>query len=448
MPIGQRHEGVKSGFDHSVVSGGYPSTPMTRTTGSRLAHPLLIYGGTWTIVFFLYSLGLSGQLIYEADEFYYLYFCILGAFLAGFCYMGAVIAAVKGYRPQKETRASFQPNQLSMIEESVFWRRTATLLKVWAALTLIEIVVSGGIPIIWLFTGNGKTYADFGIHSFHGLLMSLLMACSIISSYLFLETKKRKFIVVPLCAIAWFVVSITRAYIVGIIFQTLFLFLTVRRAKVSQISKIALGMLFLILAFGFIGDLRSGGDELIRALGRPTERYPDWLPTGFLWVYVYLATPLNNLFNEISLNPSIDGFSIAVTTSQLFPTLLRDIIFPANSLQQSALVDSSLNISTGLIGPYVDMGLAGIILFTCFLGAVANLFWSLRRERFFCVGYSFVAQALFISIFYESLLYLPNLFQLVWFWYILRPVSAAKHIQPILGGNAPSAILSKLPGVP
>jgi hypothetical protein len=66
------------------------------------------------------------------------------------------------------------------------------------------------------------------------------------------------------------------------------------------------------------------------------------------------------------------------------------------------------------------MGILGVTIFSFFIGAVAGLFWNLRRKRFFLLGYAFVAHSMALSVFYDEILFLPFLFQLVWFWYVLR----------------------------
>jgi oligosaccharide repeat unit polymerase len=397
---------------------------------SFAAHPVALFLGSWTFVFFLYSLHLSGQLIYDAADFFYLYVLIVGGFLAGYWY----VACLLYYLSRGDTSRFFLRSRQKRLaleipeDRDVLWHRTKTLFKLWAVLTIVEVVVSGGIPLLWIFSGSGKNYRDFGIQSLHGFLMSMLLSCSTVSFYIYLLSKRRRYTLLPCLTLIWLIASVTRGFFLGIIVQMLLLVLSTRRLNVAQIRNVVLGFVFLVVIFGIVGDLRSGGGDLIRAVGQPTERFPEWLPTGFLWAYIYLATPVNNLFNTIQLIPSVDGFSAAATTSQLFPSFIRDLIFPASSLMQGNLVDPHLNVSTGFIGPFLDMGLLGIAAFSFFLGLTAKLFWSLRRDAFFLLGYSFVAQALIFSIFYDVMLYLPYLFQLFWFWCLLRPKKVAVQL--------------------
>jgi oligosaccharide repeat unit polymerase len=392
-----------------------------RYESSLIAHPISIFVGIWTFVFFLYGLRLSDQLVYDVDDFSYLYACLIGSFLVGYWYVSALVAGIARGKSSKPTSRSFQTAKAITHDDYLMWRRALNLFKVWALLTIVEIIVSAGVPIVWLLTGSAKSYRDFGIQSLHGFLISILLACSTVSFYLFLGTKKGKYLALPLFSLSWFVVSITRGFLIGLLLQLLCLSLVMKRPTFAQVMKIIAGFVVLVIFFGVIGDLRSGGGDLIRALGQPTDRYPDWLPTGFLWAYIYLATPLNNLFNTIRLNPSIDAYSLVGTTAQLFPTFIRTLLFSEASLTQGDLVDANLNVSTGFLGSYVDMGLLGIALFSGLLGASACVFWTFRRDRFWLFAYSFLAQALFLSIFYNLVLDLPCLFQLFWFWYLLRP---------------------------
>ena len=383
---------------------------------SIAAHPVTVFVGTWAFVFLLYSLGLSEQLIYSVSDFSYVFLAITGPFLLGYWYVQRMLTLASRANPTRTSapaESALEPAQIKLM-----WRRTLGLLTIWGLMSVVEIVFSGGLPIVWLVTGSSKSYRDFGIPSLHGLLMSVLMACATVSFLIYLETKQRRYLTIPFLGVAWFILSITRAFMMGLILQLLFLGLARKPLTGIQITKIFVGFICLVIVFGYIGDLRNG-EGLIRAIGRPTDRFPDWLPTGFLWAYIYLATPLNNLFNTIELNPWTDHFTLAATTSQLFPTFIRGLIFPETLVTQGNLVDENLNISTSFAPPFLDMGLIGIVLYGLLFGSAAGVFWFFRRQRYFLLAYAFVAQALALSIFFSFLLALPFLFQLVWFRYLL-----------------------------
>jgi oligosaccharide repeat unit polymerase len=393
-------------------------TPLS--SGSMLAHPIVIFVGIWSTTFLLYSLGLSEQLIFNASDFAYVYTTLIGSFLAGYFYTSIFTRCLPISNRTWASDKGIPGSHDTIVDRShTIWNRIKLLFLAWAGITALEIVVSGGLPIIWLLTGSAKTYRDFGLPSLHGFLMSVILACSALSFYMFLTLRQTRYLAIPVFSLIWFTVTVTRNYLIGDLLQMLFLFLALRRPSRRQITRIVCGVFVLVVFFGFLGDLRSGGSDLIRAVGRPTDRFPDWLPTGFLWAYIYLTTPLNNLFNTITLNPSIEDFSLVASTSQLLPTFIRVAIFP-QTLSQGDLVDENLNVSTGFVGPYTDMGLFGIGLFGALIGILANVFWSFRQSLFFLLGYLYIAQAMVLSIFFNQVLFLPYLFQLFWFWLLLR----------------------------
>src|SRR5579864_9613792 len=130
---------------------------------SIASHPICIFVGTWAFVFLLYSLSLSGQLIYRASDFSYLFVCIAGPFLVGYWYVNRLLTLASRAGPSSPPRSAPPAGALELDSRRLIWRRTVGMLKIWSAITLVEIVWSGGLPIIWLFTGSSKTYQDFGI---------------------------------------------------------------------------------------------------------------------------------------------------------------------------------------------------------------------------------------------------------------------------------------------
>jgi len=393
-----------------------------RLWGSIVVHPVCVFAGVWTLAFMLYGLHLSELLIFDAKNFTYLYVAIVGSFLAGYAYASAISFGLSRGTASDGGVTGFDFTDLVDGEAEIIWRRVWVLFWFWALCTIAEVVVSHGVPLMWLIEGAAKDYRDFGIPSVHGVLLSLLLGCSMVSYYLYLQTEERRFLSIPIFAVIWFLICITRGFFIGILLQFLFLYLCLNRIKMSQAIKIGLAILVVIVFFGIVGNFRSGSADLIRAVGQPTENFPTWLPTGFLWVYIYMATPLNNLFNTIELHPAVDYYTLSTTTAQLFPSFIRGLIFAKASLKQADLVNQNLNVSTEFIGPYLDMGVLGIVLFSLLFGILAKVFWSRRSSRVALLGYVFIAQAMALSIFYDILLDLPFLFQLAWFWYILRPL--------------------------
>jgi hypothetical protein len=61
---------------------------------SVLAHPVAIFCGIWTIVFLLYSAGWSGQLVFDIQEFLFVFVVILAFFLFGYGIIALIIRSL------------------------------------------------------------------------------------------------------------------------------------------------------------------------------------------------------------------------------------------------------------------------------------------------------------------------------------------------------------------
>ncbi len=400
-----------------------PEMRQNSPRSSIIAHPLCIFVGTWSLTFLLYSAAFSEQLIFKISDFFYVYILIIGGFLSGYC----LITLAPNRRPYSLSKQNEAIQYLMVVvgrHSEELWRRVVSVFAIWMLISIFEVIVSGGLPIIWLLTGSEKTYFDFGISSVHGFAISMLLSSATASFLLYLATKNGKFLLMPAVALAWFIISVTRAYIIGLSLQIFFLYFLVNRITFNITVRMVICLIVLVLFFGMFGDFRSSGgsDALINALARPTQNYPDWLPSGFLWVYLYITSPLNNLLNTITQSPFLDSYSIASTLSVLFPTVIRNILFSSQALSQGDLLDESLNMSGAFVGPYLDFGLIGIIAYSLFIGCISALFWAYRYKPFYMLGYVYVATALFFTLFFNAIFFLPYAFQLILFWWFLRPL--------------------------
>lgn len=173
--------------------------------------------------------------------------------------------------------------------------------------------------------------------------------------------------------------------------------------------------------FGYMGDIRSGSSAF-RAVARPTSSYPDWLPSGVLWFYIYITSPLANLVNtSLSTRPTGDLF-FSHTVLFMFPTPLRNAIYGGqfSEDQQSAgdLITANLTVSSAYVGPYLDNGFVGIGCYSALLGILSAYCWKKRKSFRNELRYAIIGQCLLFSIFWNFLFYNPLLGQVFWIYII------------------------------
>jgi oligosaccharide repeat unit polymerase len=375
-----------------------------------LIRPFVLACGTWCLVAFLYSLHLSSLLLFETREVVQttLYICLP---IVCVSLVPQLLQGASTKRANRDVLVESPP--ISLIET-----RVRQCLWGWVVLAIIETIVSGGIPIIWLMTGNSKTYFDYGIPSIHGMVNSLLLALAATSFALYLYTGKKRHLGVPAFAVVWMILLITRGTILFLLAECIFIYLRLRRVRIGSIIRLALlGGLFLV-AFGIFGDLRSGA-EAFRNLAQPTANFPDWAPSGFLWAYIYITTPINNLMYTMHTIHPLYNPLLPNSAATLFPSVIRFLIYghqAANDATSGGLVVEALNVSTAYVGPYQDMGRFGIIGFSLISAAFCEVYFHKNGMRNI-LYFSMFSQTLVLSLFYNLLLSLPILGQLAWFYY-------------------------------
>lgn len=392
-------------FATSGSQNNLKSSPITRSRSIWL-HPMALFVATWCGVAFLYSLHLSDLLIFKDKEVQNLVLEILLPFLVTAIGSTALLKVLSRSFATSRIRSSWSPDQTE--------RRLVYLFRFWMLATCFEIIVSGGVPLFWLLRGIPKTYFDFGIPSIHGLLNSLLQAVALVRMAMFALTGKKKHLWVPTFVLVWSVVVVTRNMMIVVILEAAIATLSFRRVRGSTIIRLAATIMILILSFGAIGDLRSGADHF-RALAQPTANYPDWMPSGVLWGYIYLTTPVNNLLYTMDTVRPIRDVRCPNTTALLFPTVIRRLIYGSQSMEAESgeLVTQAFNVSTAFTSPYEDWGPIGIIAYSSFIAAVAVFYWNRNTLRDSLI-YAVLGQCLFLTVFFNHFFYLPVITQVVW----------------------------------
>jgi hypothetical protein len=203
------------------------------------------------------------------------------------------------------------------------------------------------------------------------------------------------------------------------------MYVRLRKVRSATFAQIGSGILMFVLAFGVIGDIRQGKSGLIRDLAQPTEAYPEWLPSGVLWAYIYITTPINNLLYTVEISHPINNALFPSTVSTLFPSVLRSAIYgdTLGDAESGSLVISAFNVSTAYVGPYQDFGFIGTSVFSAFIGIITLYFW-FRDDLRSILMYAVMTQCLVLTLFFDHFFYLPVITQLGWLWYFFT----ARHV--------------------
>lgn len=377
-----------------------------------LLHPAVVFSCIWFAVAFLYALHLSRLLLYTTDQVIEVTSYIWIPFFSAVTLYAIFHHFTKWAYP---SQPRVEKLKLDLLE-----RRLSIGFRIWVLLSTAEIIASGGLPIIWLFQHSTKTYMDFGVPSLHGVVNALLISIAVCRFAIYLITRQRKHLRIPIFLIIWSVLVVARSLMFGSLLEFAVVFLSIKKVRPVTIVRIVSGALIFILFFGFVGDLRQGSIDF-KGIAQPTERYPDWLPSGVLWVYIYVTTPINNLIYATESSPSANNALFPNTLSNLVPTVVRKIIFgPEASEGGSDLVTASFNVSTAYINPYQDYGMFGIALYSMLTALACQFFWyraGLRDLLIFAV----LMQCLIFTVFSNLFFLPPEIAQVLWLFCFFMP---------------------------
>lgn len=155
-----------------------------------MLHPLIVATSIWGVLLGLYTLHLSELLLFPVLELVPLALAIWTPF--------AIVALGYALWRPRILRQGYKPSVPGRAQLAVIEKRLRLLFRFWMVAAVFETLVSGGFPIVWLYTNRVKTYADYGVPSLHGLVNSLLLALALSRVGLYLFTKERRHLRVPL----------------------------------------------------------------------------------------------------------------------------------------------------------------------------------------------------------------------------------------------------------
>lgn len=361
-----------------------------------LANPALVYTVLWALALLLTGMRLTAQLV----ELSPLTVALVGANIVSFWVIYAIGALLLPLDPDP------WQSRRGGLDLPILRQFVSRLLVVWAAGTVVEIVYSGGIPILWLVTGvTEKDYRNFGIPSVHGLLTAVYLFCVTALLLLFLIERRTRDLLAVAALLGWSLMLMSRGALVWALLETLAVFLLVRRISAGRMLHVAGLALAGILLFGIAGDIRAGeGRQTLRDLTTEEGRFlAEDLPSGFLWVYIYVTSPVNNVNGGIErLQPLYRPY---YSTVNLLPTVIRERVYSdVDNKYAMTLVNEAFNTSTWYVNFLVDFGVRGAFVLVCGLQAlIVYLYRQACRGRAWGVlAYAAVFQALALSIFSDT----------------------------------------------
>jgi oligosaccharide repeat unit polymerase len=312
--------------------------------------------------------------------------------------MGVIYFLLRGMTPKKEINKQGLDNSVGPLK--VLIKR---LLIVWVLGSLFEIIYSGGLPLWWAFSGvPEKNYTDFGLPTFHGLMNALYLFSVTGLFFNFMVTRDRNTLRWSLLLLAWPVFMLGRGIVLCAVGQMAGVYFCLKRVSIKTGLVMVLAAIFLITVFGWTGDIRGRSTPFSYLVNtqRQSEVF-EFLPSGFLWFYVYVTSPLANVINNIDhIQPSYVPYHSIIN---LVPSFGRALIAPGLRADSLELVDQSLNVSTFYAGFLSDFGLIGALLAVCILQITCVMIYFPAHDKrpWAVLAYAVVFESILFSVFYN-----------------------------------------------
>ena len=397
-----------------------------------LSNPTIIYCLTWGLALFLYNLEVTTNVIGLNSPTIYLVVCSIVSFILSSFIVSFGSISLNGYKIKVQKNQFSDFNSLHKLE--IFKRIIKGIAIIWGILTFVEIVEFGGVPLITvvLFGNFDLNYTNFGLSSLHGLLNALYLTviCSLFILYQF--TKNKKYLYLTMALFIWPLLLMSRALMIWTlleIFSVYFIFNPVSTKKLFSLFFI---VLLVILVFGYIGDNRgeskdSGMERLTDTFVKDENRFiTDKIPSGFIWVYIYVTTPINNVvWNIDNIKPEYD---FKYTFGSLLPSVIRNDAKLGPSLE---LYEEAFNVSSYFANYMRDFGVIGASIFIFFLQLyVLSIYQNAKKFKLGgMIAYATLFNSVVMSIFFDYFFSLVTVFQVLLGLFINYLLYSRSHVQ-------------------
>lgn len=361
----------------------------------KLTSPLFTFCFIWLGVFILYSLSLSDLLIFPISEIGITVTIIILPFLVGYF----LFASINKLAPKKKANVKYKAVDFNIGAVRAL-RKTRNLTFVFFALVLVEIAIAGYIPLISMAAGHAVSQFAFGIPSLHGFVLAF--GCLLVASnyYDYICFKNKKSLWFSLLIISVFVMLVTRKMIMVSFIQLGMIHLITTKVRPKTIFLVVLSVLLVFLLFGYIGDIRTGRQLFIQ-LAHPSFEYPDWMPSGFMWAYIYIVTPIVNLTNAIHMGQTDTNLNFLCS---LLPKVARGalecVVTDEDAFARSYQISGAFNVGSGYIEIFLSQGILGMAVFSFIHGLISSyVFNRVKKKKSAILLFSVISQINLLLIF-------------------------------------------------
>ena len=376
---------------------------------NRILNPSFVFSIVWAFVFYLISLKLTNNIF--SFNVRGVLIIVINIISSLFIYISFKLLYSK-----RKIIKNYKPTEA---EINVIYNLANRCFFLFLILTGIDFVYSGGMPLLWLFTGSDKNYFNLGIPSIKGLQYTMYLFSFTLFAYIlkFRKFDSWKFKLVSLILLPF--IMLARGLIIYTIFQLFCILMFDKKYNLKQFFNIFLFFLILILIFGFIGDIRGPYANPFAFLINDNIDNPLLtLPSGFTWIYIYITANYNNILLTIgTFEPSYTFFDVFYN---LIPGFFKQ--FFSIQTESPLITDASLNVASFYGGYVSSFGVIGAIIGGFMLQFVSTFYYfkALSFNIGYILAYSIMFTCLILSVFFDAFLTVSTCTQLILAVYLAK----------------------------
>lgn len=346
-------------------------------------HPSFIVCGLWGTLLLIYRV--ADHPLWDLSNRFFL--CVI-AWVVPF----AIISNIFSYRPVTVQLKGDHPNYTYPVNIDFFNK----LFPIAITVNIATILVSIGAAGVFSFSQIRQLYISNSIPSILGLLLYACNFVYVFNIYALLHLKKLNKKKVALLTLSVLVVFIFKSNKTSFLLYFITLLYVFHKNKVLNFYRL---ILFTLIFVGLI---------VLVTINRLDF---DFSTSEAIWnfIYIYLISPLTAFDTLLNGGVTLDSG----TAGSGFLAFLYNVINAfGGSLQISQLgtfIDVPLptNVFTIMRGPYLDAGVAGIVLMSIIQGAFYGLCYAEQKinKKFYPLFYALMVSTLFMQSFGDYLLY-------------------------------------------
>lgn len=384
------------------------------------SNPLIIYLLVWILTLYLYSIEFTNNIrgLNSSTNFLIWSSIIVFIIFYGIAYVIRFLLT-RNFK-NRLLNATKQNTESTILK---FEKAIKQIFKLWFYFTIFEIIFFKGIPLISVVVLHqyDLDYKAFGIPTLHGLLNACYYT-SVVGFFILYRLKKdNKYLRRVIIMLLWPILVMSRAVMLWVLVEILCVYFLMNRINLKKLFLIFSFIIGFIIIFGILGDNRGGESDNFTTSTFVSEKYQsiaEKIPTGFVWVYLYATTPINNIvLNVNNLKPD---YTFKYSLVGLIPSFIRDKIYDETDKYSVELDNDAFNVSSFFANYMHDFGLIGAVIFVSVLQLISTLFYfSAKKGKLgSIVSYSVLFYALFTSVFFDNFISLVTVFQIILGFYI------------------------------